>query len=114
MTNFLTSELELPDADDDTTPASGRKSQAGSFNSQVMALSLGEVATRAVQADHLLLSLGRAHALVEARRRLTNSVSPAVAKLKHKTGCDYSVEIVDTFASGSGRLFLVAFVTRIA
>ena len=111
---FISTDVTLPASADDT----GRKrpAQPGSFIAVLEALDVGDTATRCkgMNLYNLACGLPETDQLVDARRAFHNSVHPQVAKLEARSGREFKIEMTETFLSGSARLFIVAFVTRIA
>lgn len=112
---FISTNITLPD--DDTTDETGRKrpAQPGSFIAVLEALEVGDTATRCKEVTHVLQSpLGASEETAEERRRFHNSLNSQVRKLEGRSGRGFKIEMTEVFMASSARLFIVAFVTRIA
>ena len=86
------------------------------FTAQVAALEKGDTTSRSINVARMVESnvkLSKLEGTMAGRRNtFRNAVGSAVRNATRQTGNTYSVEICDLFAP-SGRLFLVALVTRV-
>lgn len=115
---FLEASVRLSDLhgdDDQDQPQQRRAPQPGSFASVVAALKVGETATKSMSIpltdEELPIKLA---SLPEMRERLANNITPAVTRAKRNIRCsDYTTEVTQVLTP-KGRVYVVAFVTRIA
>lgn len=114
---FIQASVRLSDLsdDDDQGQTQRRGPQPGSFAAHVAALQVGETATRAMtltpSKGHLQRDLDD---IASFRERLANNITPAVTRAKRNiSGSDYTTEVTQVLTP-KGRIYVVAFITRIA
>lgn len=92
-------------------PNDSRKSS--SFSAQVSDLEVGESAIKNIQIDLRLMDTANVEGMAERREQMRNNVASPIRAAKERTGGTYSTELTDVFLP-SGRLFIVAVVTRMS
>jgi hypothetical protein len=104
--------VSLTQPDEDVARPSTKK--AGSFQSQVEALSPTESCARIKKVGADNLTLGQIQAkLPDEREKLRNGLQPVIARARTATGGTYTTEVWQSI-SPAGDIYLVGMVTRTA
>lgn len=89
-----------------------RRKKEGSFSASVVDLQVGVSVSRATEVPKHNTLIGLCDLLSEMKIQMRNNCAPAIKYAKDTTGGTYSLEAYDSLAP-SGRLFIIAVVTRL-
>lgn len=101
----------LATPESDVTVPTRRKST--SFNAQVVDLSAGETASRAVRIDDSLTVAHARDIVTETKENMRNNLKKVTQRARETTGGEYVLEVTDTLTN-SRNWFVIGLITRIA